>query len=54
MIITEKTTKKQIEEKRKTKAKIILYKAENQKEIEKEDQDNSKSEIRDCIIVNIE
>jgi len=36
MIITEKATKKQIEKKRKTKAKISSYKAENKKKIKKE------------------
>jgi len=52
--MTEKATKKQIEEKRKTKAKVSLYKAENKKEVEEEGQDNSKSKIGDCIIVNVE
>jgi len=37
MIITEKATKKQIEKKRKTKAKISLYKTENKKEVKEED-----------------
>jgi len=37
IVITEKTTKKQIEKKRKTKAKVRLYKAENKEEVEEKD-----------------
>jgi len=37
VIITEKATKKQAKEKRKTKAKISLYKTENKKKIKEED-----------------
>jgi len=37
MIMTKKATKKQIEKKRKTKAKISLYKIENEKEVKEED-----------------
>jgi len=54
MIIIEKATKKQVEKKKKTKAKISLYKTKNKKEIKEEGQDNSESKIEDCIIVNIE
>jgi len=53
VITTEKATKKQTKEKKKTKAKVSLYKTENEKEVKKEDQDNSESKIGDCIIVNI-
>ena len=54
VVIIEKATKKQAEEKRKTKAKISLYKTENKKEVKEEDQDNSENKIGDCIIVNVE
>ena len=54
IVISKKAIKKQIKEKRKTKAKISLYKTENKKEIKEEDQDNSESKIGDCIIVNVE
>jgi len=37
MIIIKKATKKQIKEKRKTKAKISLYKIENKKEVKEKD-----------------
>ena len=54
IITAEKVTKKQAEEKRKTKAKVSLYKTENKEEVEEEGQDNSESKIEDCIIVNVE
>jgi len=37
IVITEKATKKQTEEKRKTKAKISLYKAENKEKVKEKD-----------------
>jgi len=37
VVATERAIKKQIEKKRKTKAKISLYKVENKKEVKEED-----------------
>jgi hypothetical protein len=53
VIKAEKATKKQAENKTKKKDKAILYKAESEGDIEEEGQDESKSEIGDCIIVNV-
>ena len=54
IVTAKKATKKQVEEKKKTKAKISLYKTENKKEVKEEGQDNSESEIGDCTTVNVE
>jgi len=37
IIVIKKVTKKQVEEKRKTKAKISLYKIDNKEKVEEED-----------------
>ena len=54
VIAAEKATKKQKEKKGKTKAKVRSYEAGNKKEVEEEGQDESESEIGDCIIVDVE
>ena len=54
VVVAEKAIKKQAEEKRKIKAKVSLYKVENKEEVKEKGQDNSESEIGDCIIVNVE
>ena len=54
MITAEKATKKQKEKKRKTKAKARSYEVESKEEVDEEVQDDSKSEIGDCIIVDVE
>jgi hypothetical protein len=54
IVTAKKATKKQAKKKRKTKDKVSLYKAESEEEVEEEGQDNSKSIIGDCIIVDVE
>jgi hypothetical protein len=54
VVEAEKATKKQAKKNAKTKSKAVLYKAESEKDIEEEAGDKSKSEIRNCILVDVE
>ena len=54
VITAEKAPKKQKEKKRKTKAKARSYEVESEEEVDEEVQDDSESEIGDCIIVDVE
>jgi hypothetical protein len=54
VVAAEKATKKQKEKKRKTKAKVRSYEVWNNEKAEEEGQDESESEIGDCIIVDVE
>jgi hypothetical protein len=54
VIEAEKATKKQAGRKREEKGKAIVYEAETDEDIEEEAEDDSESEIGDCIIVDVE
>ena len=54
VIEAEKATKRQARKKIKTKRKTNLYKTESERDIKEEGQDESESETRDYIIVDIE
>jgi hypothetical protein len=54
VVEAEKATKKQAKKKNKTKGKADLYKTDSEGDLEEEGQDESESEIGDCIIVDIE
>lgn len=54
VVAAEKATKKQEEKKSKITAKVRLYEAENEEEVEKQGQDESESEIGECIVVDVE
>jgi hypothetical protein len=54
VIEAEKATKRQARKKAKTKGKTDLYETESEGDIEEEGQDESESEIGDCIIVDVE
>ncbi len=54
VIMAKKAAKMQKEKKRKTKAKARLYEVKSKEEVDKEVQDDSESEIGDCIIVDVE
>lgn len=54
VIEAEKATKKQSRKKAKAKAKADLYGTESEGDIEEEGQDESESEVGDCIIVDVE
>lgn len=49
----EKATKKQGGKKGKTKGKGVSYNTESEADVEEEGQDESDSDIRDCIIVDV-
>ena len=54
VVEAKKATKKQARKKTKTKGKADLYETESEGDIKEEGQDESESEIRDCIIVDVE
>jgi hypothetical protein len=52
VVEAEKATKKQVGKKGKTKGKGISYEVESDKDIEEEVEDQSESDIWDCIVVD--
>lgn len=54
IILVEKATKERASKKRKTKGKEILEEAEIDGDTEEEAEDESESEIGDCIIIDVE
>ena len=54
VVEAEKVTKRQARKKAKTKGKADSYETESKRDIEEEDQDESKNKVRDYIIVDIE
>lgn len=54
VVAAEKATEMQARKKRKSKAKVRSDEVENEQEVEKDGQDDSGSEIGDCIIVDLE
>ena len=54
VIEAEKDTKKQAGRKREQKGKATVYEAETNEDIEEEVEDDSESEIGDCITVDVE
>jgi hypothetical protein len=53
VVEAKKATKKQVGKINKTKGKGVLYEAKSDKDIEEEAEDESKSDIGDCIIVDV-
>ena len=52
VVEAEKATKKQASKNDKTKGKSVLYEVESDKDIEEEAEDQSESDIQDCIVVD--
>ena len=53
VVEAEKATKKQVGKKGKTNGKGVSYEVESDKDIEEEVENQSKSDIRDCIVVDV-